>query len=54
MYGPHSGTGNVEVADWWLGRTVADLGVTAAAAALATTTDRTKTRMATFTMVTSF
>jgi hypothetical protein len=30
------------------------LGVTAAAAALATTTDRTKMRMANFTMVTSF
>jgi hypothetical protein len=36
------------VADWWLGTTGVVLGVTAAAAAPATTTDRTKMRKASF------
>jgi hypothetical protein len=36
------------VADWWLAMTGAVLGVTAAAAAPATTTDRAKIRMASF------
>jgi hypothetical protein len=36
------------VADWWLGTAGAFLGVTAAAAAPATTTDRAKMRIACF------
>jgi hypothetical protein len=37
------------VADWWLGRTTVEvLGVVAAAATPATTTDRAKRRMASF------
>jgi hypothetical protein len=36
------------VADWWLGTMVVVLGATAAAATPATTTDRAKTRRASF------
>jgi hypothetical protein len=39
------------VADWWLGRAGAALGVVAAAAAPATTTDRAKMRMTDFMIV---
>jgi hypothetical protein len=48
---PHIGTGTLAVADWWLEDAInAVLDVAAAAPAPATTTDRTKMRMASFIM----
>ena len=48
MPGPHVGTGRPAVADWWLGSICFGLEETEAAAAPATTTERTKTRKASF------
>jgi hypothetical protein len=48
MRDPHSGVGTLAVADWWFGTAGAFLGVTAAAAAPATTTDRAKMRITCF------
>jgi hypothetical protein len=48
MRAPHPGDGTLAVADWWLGTMGAVLGVTAAAAAPATTTDRAKMRITCF------
>jgi hypothetical protein len=42
------GPGRFAVADWWLWKVVAVLGVTAVAETPATTTERAKTRMANF------
>jgi hypothetical protein len=46
--GPQDGTGSPAVADWWLAKVCFGLEETEAAAAPATTTDRTKTRKASF------
>jgi len=46
--GPQEGTGKPAVADWWLEKARFGVEETEAAAAPATTTDRTKTRMASF------
>jgi hypothetical protein len=46
--GPQVGVGNDAVADWWLGRAGAVLGEVAAALTPATTTQKAKTRMASF------
>jgi hypothetical protein len=48
MPGPHVGVGSPAVADWWLEKAFFGVEETEAAAAPATTTDRTKTRMASF------
>jgi hypothetical protein len=48
MPGPQVGTGSPEVADWWLESICFEDEETEAAAAPATTTDRTKTRNASF------
>jgi hypothetical protein len=48
MPGPHVGTGSPAVADWWLRKECFGDEETEAAAAPATTTDRTKTRKASF------
>jgi len=48
MWGPHPAPGKLAVADWWLGKAGAVLGVTAAAAAPATTRDSAKIRIASF------
>jgi hypothetical protein len=49
MCPPHNGSGIVAVADWWLGRTTAEVwDVVAAAATPAIATDRAKIRMASF------
>jgi hypothetical protein len=48
MPGPQVGTGSPAVADWWLRKECFGLVETEAAAAPATTTDRTKTRNASF------
>jgi hypothetical protein len=52
--GPHSGTGLLAVADWWLGRARADEFDTEAAATPTKTIERAIMRMASFMMVTSF
>ena len=46
--GPHEGTGRPAVAAWWLRKAWLGDDVTDAAAAPATTTDRTRTRKASF------
>jgi hypothetical protein len=48
MPGPQVGVGNPAVADWWLAKVCFGVEETEAAAAPATTTDRTKTRKASF------
>jgi hypothetical protein len=49
MWPPQHGDGMLAVADWWLGRTTAEVwDVVAAAATPATTTDRAKIRMTSF------
>ena len=48
MPGPQVGVGNPAVADWWLEKVCFGVEETEAAAAPATTTDRTKTRKASF------
>jgi hypothetical protein len=48
MPGPQVGVGSPAVADWWLEKLWFGLEETEAAAAPATTTDRTKTRKASF------
>jgi hypothetical protein len=48
MPGPHVGVGSPAVADWWLKNEWFGFEETEAAAAPATTTDRTKTRKASF------
>lgn len=48
MPGPQVGTGSPAVADWWLEKERFGVEETEAAAAPATTTDRTKTRNASF------
>jgi len=48
MPGPHIGMGKVAEGDWWLGRLGAFLGVIAAAATPATTTERAKMRTTSF------
>jgi len=46
---PHPGAGTLAVADWWLGRTTAEVwDVVAAAATPAIATDKAKIRMASF------
>ena len=48
MPGPQVGTGSPAVADWWLTKECFGVEETETAAAPATTTDRTKTRKASF------
>ena len=48
MPGPQEGTGRPDVAVWWLEKVCFGVEETEAAAAPATTTDRTKTRKASF------
>ncbi len=48
MPGPQTGTGKPAVADWWLENVCFGVEETEAAAAPATTTDRTRTRKASF------
>ena len=48
MPGPQVGTGSPAVADWWLMKECLGVVEKEAAAAPATTTDRTKTRKASF------
>jgi hypothetical protein len=54
MCGPHVGTGNVSVADWWLRIAWVEEEESEAAAAPAITTDNAKMRTASFMMSNSF